>query len=310
MIAVFWRDDEMTLKQSVGARALLILVLGLWPAMAAANVPMFFVFALTKITYWWSIPLAVAIEGAALRWLFGYAWTVALRASLIVNLVSLALGILLYPMIGMMLFPVLAPAVTGAFGYGQMVELIATAIGFALVDAAVEVITLNVMQAWGWERVTWRAAIWFFLANLVTAALLLAVIYAAATPPRIKTAELDTVFATYAEEIALMDRLLEEMPAQRSDEFSGFSSAWLDAKQAEAKPTAFAVLSVAVPGLAFGDVLRREMMQRSSELDAQAHRNGFRIDRLTIDGKVTAFGFEKTVWGEEIYKVTGQIWQR
>ena len=53
-----------------------------------------------------------------------------------------------------------------------------------------------------------------------------------------------------------------------------------------------------------------QVRSRRMHGDAQAHRDGFRIDRLTIDGNVTAFGFEKTVRGEEIYKVTGQIWQR
>lgn len=281
-----------------------------WPAMAAADVPMFFVFALTKVSYWWSIPLVVGIEAAALKWIFGYRWNIAVRASLLVNLVSLGLGVLIYPMIGMALYPVFAPQVTEAFGTGPMVELVATALGFALVDGVVETITLIVMHSFGWPRVTPVAAVLFFLANLLTAALLVGVIYVANAPARIGAEEMDALFETYSDEIAFMDRLLEEMPAERSDELYGFSGAWVEAKRAEAEPMAFTVLSVTVPGLAFRDILRRGLMQQSSRLEAEARRDGFTVRRLTIDGHIRAWSFEKTVRGAEVFKVLAQIWER
>ena len=97
----------------------LVMVMALaTPAMA--NMPMFYVIAFTKMARWpWlTIPLTLLIEAIAVRWIFQLNWKRAAIASVGVNLASGLLGFVLYPIVGMVLYHILAPTVIELTGGG------------------------------------------------------------------------------------------------------------------------------------------------------------------------------------------------
>ena len=106
-----WRMCRVT---AIAMTALLVTTL---PAMA--DVPMFFVLFELKVVFWWLIPFCIAIEAAALRWIFGLEWERAFRLSTIVNLVTLVLGSLLYVPIVYGILPAIAPLLELLGGAGM-----------------------------------------------------------------------------------------------------------------------------------------------------------------------------------------------
>ena len=106
-----WRMCRVT---AIATTALLVTTLP-----ARADVPMFFVLFELKVVFWWLIPFCIAIEAAALRWIFGLEWERAFRLSTIVNLVTLVLGSLLYVPIVYGILPAIAPLLELLGGAGM-----------------------------------------------------------------------------------------------------------------------------------------------------------------------------------------------
>lgn len=139
---------------------------------ARADVPMFFVLYELKVVFWWLIPFCIAIEAAALRWIFGLEWERAFRLSTIVNLVTLVLGSLLYVPIVYGVLPAIAPLLEWLEGTG--LSGVAMEIGIVVLtptifDTIVEMLILRF--AFGLS-IGPKAVGLFMLANLLTSSIL------------------------------------------------------------------------------------------------------------------------------------------
>lgn len=159
---------HMKRSKKFGFLAPPMLLLTLAPVSALADIPMFLALPITKLTFWWTVLLAIAIEAAAIRWIFQFTWKRSTVASLTVNLATFLLGLVLYPEIGMSLYPVLEPLVTRLTGGGVFVELGVTLAISTLLDTAVE---LGLLRAVFDAGIVLRSALLFLLANVLTASI-------------------------------------------------------------------------------------------------------------------------------------------
>lgn len=136
---------------------------------AAADMPMLPVPAYEKLVHWWVIPTAVIIETYVLIALFGMGLTRAVAVSTSLNLVTIALGFVAYPITGFALYPATPEAGANIFGVGLRLKLTATLVVVALFDTVVE---LGLLRWIGKFALTRRRITGYLVANMVGSALL------------------------------------------------------------------------------------------------------------------------------------------
>lgn len=203
----------ITLSPRLG-KWLVLLVFVALPTAVFANMPIFFVFAGVRITLWWTVLLAVAIEALALRYVFALTWRRALWAAFLINVGTALLGFFVYPFVGMLSFPVLAPIVTEAFGTGQAVEIAAYCLAAAIIDTPIELALLALISATAGYRLKIgpKAVAVFFIANLVSASVLFAAIQEG---PRKRPVDAETrqlIEDRFAEETAFARTVFRDLP--------------------------------------------------------------------------------------------------
>lgn len=198
------------MRHSLPKGPIILAILCVIAAPAMANVPMLPFFAFVRMSMWWVILLALVIETVALRLLFALDWQRAARLALFVNAISLACGVVLYPLAGALGYALLEDWIVAVFGATDRIELSALVIGAAFVDTAVELVALR----WVWSiRANWWRGLGFLLANLLSAGILVAVMAREAHVPEMPVDEAARIEAQYAEEIAFLRQVLNEFPA-------------------------------------------------------------------------------------------------
>ncbi|MBU6488232.1 MAG: hypothetical protein KGQ57_10435 [Burkholderiales bacterium] len=192
------------------------LVFGVMPFAAVpalANVPFFFGAASLKLSAWWAIVLTLPFEAIVLRFVFRMGWLQAAKASIVINAVSALAGLFLYFPIGMLLYPILSPIVVPwtshmTWELGNTVEAALTLAGMAIVDTAVESVTLKI----GFSAPLSMGRISaLLLANSVG----VAAIFYTGSPEifhSVKNPEIVALERHYAPEIALMNKIATELP--------------------------------------------------------------------------------------------------
>lgn len=99
-------------------RRLLIFTIGLFPAVAYANVVWPALYLEARLFSWWAIGLGLIIEYFFIKWLFGLSPKRSAIAVVAANIVSSIAGIILIPLVGIAweLFP--ASIINWAFNWG------------------------------------------------------------------------------------------------------------------------------------------------------------------------------------------------
>lgn len=189
-------------------------LLALLPTLALANIPIFFVFAGVRVTLWWTILLAIAVEAVALRYFFSLTWRQAAWAAVLVNIGTALLGFVVYPIVGTLSYPLLAPVVTQTFGTGEVVEIAAYCIAAAVIDTPIELALLaGLSTAAGYGiKVGWKAAAVFFVANLISAAVLFAAIQIGPRHRSVDAQTQDLLQTRFAQEVAFARGIFDELP--------------------------------------------------------------------------------------------------
>ncbi|WP_212537429.1 hypothetical protein [Thetidibacter halocola] len=219
------------------------------PSRALADVPIFFVFAWVRVALWWTILLAIGIEALALHLLFALTWRRALWAAVLVNVGTAALGFIAYPLVGTLSYPALAPLVMQTFGTGQIVEIAAYCIAAAIIDTPIELGLLALLsRAAGYGvRIGGKAAAVFFVANLLSAAVLFTAIQIG---PRQHPVDAETrrlLDGPFNEEVALVATIFDELSRHRDAE-GNIDEAWRAALKAQAEGLDFVQLEIATGG--------------------------------------------------------------
>lgn len=220
---------------------------------ASADIPMFFFVATTRIWYWWAIPAAIILEAIVFHFAFKTTWRIAFGISVAANLASGALGVPLYPLVGMMMYPILAPLVTGMFGYGVVVEAAATLTALVMLDTAVEFLALVLLYRVFHVPASILNALWVFCANLISTALLVIVIASVPNLPAIdRQAEsltpeqLEPVVLYFAEELQQMKMMGATLWQGERVDKPELDPSWLAAQREEALLRNFRDLAVVV----------------------------------------------------------------
>ncbi len=251
----------------------------LLPGVALANVPMFLVIAFTRITFWWTIPVAIALEAVAIALIFGVRWKQAAVLSTAVNGLSAAAGFFVYPLVGMSLYPALYPAVTSIFGFGLIVEAAATFLALAVVDTAIELVALGFFL----RRASLREGVQFLAVNVVTAAILLGAVLYASAPPRLSEVERDAFFSDFSREMALISEVLDEAPEHLGETEFGFSEDWLADKATLAENLRFTMLRVGTRTRMGHVVSTPDLGMHGATLEGESREDGLIIQRLARD---------------------------
>lgn len=159
-------------RSSVGAAlpaaAFLVFLAGATPAFA--NMPVAFVFAWLPITALGMTIVGALIEAVAVWRFLGLSWYRALAAVIIANVVSIVVGVILIPQIGVPIELGLRTMLADAEQQTQI--LVGFAIAQMLLPAVNTAIELPVLVMFG-VRWRWRSAAIIYAANLVTVALLI-----------------------------------------------------------------------------------------------------------------------------------------
>ncbi|SLN63679.1 hypothetical protein PEL8287_03482 [Roseovarius litorisediminis] len=222
-------------------------VLAVLPTALLANVPIFFVFAGVRVLLWWTIILAILIEAIVLWWIFDTSLRRALWAAFLINIGTTVLGFFIYPMVGTLSYPVLAPIITDVFGTGQLVELSAYCIAAAVVDTPVELLLLAILSAmagYGF-KITWKTGLIFFLANLVSAGILIAALQFEERKRPIDPETLQAIEQEFAPELEFAKMVFRELPNHTQPENGELDPGWRAEISAHAKQLNFVELTVA-----------------------------------------------------------------
>ena len=227
------------------AASVILLVAGLltFPSMALADVPMFVVVSLLKLNAFPLLALVVLIEAVALRWIYPAPWGRSIRTALYANAFSMAVGLLAYPLVGAILYPVLAPLVLGHFGVNTSVEIVATLLVVSVVDTVIE---LPFVAAYRKVRITVRAIAIFLAANVLGMVLMAAALtdWEELTEPSITEEEVARLESHYAPEIAFMRQVYDELKQVFSETPRLTGTDWLERTSAEAADYRFRRLNV------------------------------------------------------------------
>jgi hypothetical protein len=290
----------MRYSPKAGCSFLAVLLLLMLATPALADIPMFFVIAFAKVTHWWTLPLILAIEAAALHWIFEFAWKRAVIASIIVNLVTGLLGIVVYPAVGMSLYPGLAPVVIDMTGGGTRVELGATLMGTAVIDTLIELLLLGIIFK---VDLHIKKSSQFLFVNILTAGILFATLVVGAMPDRMPEEEVRRVEQHFASEIQYMHKLFEEMPDQivrfKNTSIFEFNQEWRQAKWIEADGYRFHQLWIRGPASSAN--LQNPSMAKSRRVEAQYRKGNIVVTRGWEDEILQIYWYEihRTVKGEE-----------
>ncbi|WP_397542721.1 hypothetical protein [Roseovarius salis] len=233
----------------------------------------------------------------ALRVLFGLEWPRAARLAIFVNLISMFGGIVIYPVAGLVLYPLLEPLVVMVFGRGDMVEFSSYALGVGVVDTGVELVAL---ASFFGVAVRWRSGLGFLLANLLTAALLVGVIVWQNTPAAMPRAEAQAVQDTYAQELSFLEEVLAGLPRNVSvpdgaEGFPDFDDAELERIRTRMETLRLRTISLSVPLTTFFGIGITALMQ----IDARYRDGGLTIERGLM---MAAFTAGRAV-GAPVYRV-------
>ncbi|MCA0930389.1 hypothetical protein [Ruegeria profundi] len=236
--------------------AVLVIALFFWLAgaiAASADVPMFFFVATLRIWYWWAIPAAIILEAIVFRFAFKTTWRIAFGISVAANLASGALGVPLYPVVGMMMYTVLAPLVTGMFGYGMVVEAAATLIALVMLDTAVELLALVLLYRVFHVPASILNALWVFCANFISTALLVTVIASVPNlpaldgqPEYLTQEQLDQVALQFSDELQQMKRMGAALFQGERIDKPELDPSWLAAQREEALLRNFRDLAIVI----------------------------------------------------------------
>lgn len=183
----------------------IVAALALSTTAAYANMPILFVLFAAPGTMWWTIFVAIGIETAALMILFTMSWRRAIIASASINTVALVFAyffyfIPLYPLLGWIIW------------HGSTIAFVGIMVGPIIIDTAIEIAFLRTLFV---ERLGWRRATGFFLANLMGAAVVLGVLYfdvVKSAPPSLSVGKVAHIEREYAAEIAVLREMLKETP--------------------------------------------------------------------------------------------------
>lgn len=251
------------------------------PGTALADVPMFLVIAMTRVTLWWTIPFVLAIEAAALKFIFGLAWGKAATLSVMVNAISAAVGVFLYPMVGMVVYPALYPVVTGVFGFGPMVEATATFLAMGVLDAIVELVAVRTLL----RMPTLPQALWVLLANLATTGLLLGAVVYANIPPSLPREEAQGLVDAHSAELAFADRILAEAPQHRLPDSYRFDPEWFETLKDDVQGLTYRTLWISSTHAIGGTIVSTSSQQNMQGLTliGTTEIDGFSISRFEYD---------------------------
>ena len=258
------------------------------PAQARADIPMAPFIGWARLSHAWVIPVAIGLEAAALKWLFALGWRRALVLSLVVNLATGALGALVYPFLGLALYPFVAPLVLDLSYGGAAVETGAALGLVTLVDTGLELALL--VLAFGLTA-TWRRALGFLAANAASAALLYAVLAQAVAVPEIPAPEIARLETAYAPEIAFMQRVLDELDEVYAENNSLSGTPWSEKMSQEAAAFRFRRLYVArhdAHSLVFGEGLNSTAGRRG---EGYARHGRVEIWRTFAQGDEWYYGY-------------------
>ncbi|MBN2906372.1 MAG: hypothetical protein JXJ18_06680 [Rhodobacteraceae bacterium] len=279
--------------------AILGVMLCLWPSVAAADVPMAPFIGWGRIGHAWVVLLAIGIEAAALKWLFAVSWRRATVLSLVVNLVTAALGVVVYPFIGLALYPMFAPLVMELSHGGFLVEAgVALAI-VALVDWGIELGVLALVFGLDIRRA--RAA-GFLVANVLSAALLFGALWYEQYIPGLGRNEWNRIEADHGPEIAFLREVLEEMPAHAYYGYPWLDRDWRDEVAARAEGLRFYDLGfgIRVSETRYHDMFLNDLTSAGWTVDAQEKRGAVtlqRRERGTFTRPVFTYRIERDVPG-------------
>lgn len=223
---------------------------------ARADVPMFFFVALARVTYWWAVPVAIAIEAIVLRFALKINWRRAFVASISINAASGVVGIPLYPVMGMMLYPILMPLVTRIFGFGAIVEATATFAVLVILDTSIEFFTLALLRPVFRIATNARTALWLTVANTLSTCLLVVVIalvpnlpsvnFGGRRPEMLTNAEMERVAVRYEKELHFMHRLGSALFKGKGLSEHRLMPEWVQAKREEASAMNFSELAIVI----------------------------------------------------------------
>ena len=232
-------------SQHVRARLGCVVALAvLWlPTQTMADVPMFFVAALLKFASIPALVVVLLIETAAIKWAFGLDWRNALLTSLIANAASTAIGLIAYPMVGMAVYPVLAPIVMGVMGGTVSLEILLTLLGVSLLDTIIELPVIAIVRN---VRIRSHGAVIVLVANLLGSIVLaLAIVdWSEIRRETIPEEEIDRLEAYYAEEIAFMYEIFVRIPEVFDDNGNLIDEDWLESLRTPAEAMRFGSLGV------------------------------------------------------------------
>ncbi|WP_135506873.1 hypothetical protein [Roseovarius aestuariivivens] len=238
---------------------LAVFLLSLIPAVALANVPIFFVFATVRVTLWWTVLVAIAIEAVVLWAVFDMPARRAGLAAILVNIGTAALGFVIYPAAGLAVYPLLAPVVSEVFGAGDIVEIAAYCVAAAVIDTPVELALLaGLSRAAGYGlRFGWQRAGAFFLANLLSAAVLFAALQVEVRTKPVSEATKRILASEMGAQLALADDVFAALPAH-VDAAGVIDPDWAGGIAARARDLGVLELTVGT-GADFVTILRAEL---------------------------------------------------
>jgi len=256
---------------------LVVLLAALWlPSRAFADVPMFFVAALLRFASIPALVVVLLIEAAAIKWAFGFDWRKAVLTSVIANAASAAIGLFAYPMVGMAIYPIIAPIVMGVMNATVSLEIILTLLVVSILDTVIELPVIGRVRR---IRITFRATLIMLLANIVGSIVLaLAIVdWSEIRQERIPDEEIAHLEAYYAEEIAFMHEIYFQVPDVFDSHGFLVEEDWHERFQAPAEEMRFGMLGVTSNYIYY--------IVRPRNLHSQSGLHGvgfFRRDDLTV----------------------------
>lgn len=275
-------------KHKVRLSIFAILLLMMLTAPAFADMPMFWVFTVTKASYsLFILPIALLIEWVAIHWIFRLTWKRSAVASVVVNLVTFLFGGLLYVGVGMFLFPKIVGAPPS---YKAFIANVAVSTIF---DTAIELALLALVFK---ARLSFLKSSLFLITNAVTAALLFAVITLVPepdtpdAPDQLLEEEVTQLERHYVAEIGFMHEILKDMP--NHFHALGFDEIWTRDKRRQAGTYRF--YNVYIPGRDGPSLqpINSWYSSKTIRLDAQYSRINVEINRYSQDDRVMMYSYE------------------